>query len=591
MSTIIHERREERLATQLAQTIRELSAYHKLDESLSLRIKITDQLWRFRPTDAQALLRQLWREIEHAAAQATLRFSESWLREQAVQVALQREGEEAEGWLRDLDEEARTQLARERARRGESRASRLPYDTPEGRHRFFLARNLIRVGAVATATRVVAPALEYITQGGLDFLTWLSNSLPDLADQYYQQWLQIALNDAKADANTVGVLMSYAYTPGTIPQFLHYGLGVSGGYGNEAYRLPSASVQQQFLAAAATILQRPHLINDSSDDAPGVEGTYRAVNYLLAFVGENDSSAVRALQQYQLYLEKRVSPQSHGAGASFVAQQREKNEKVYEPLDMKALLQTYRTAATTEAKDQAAAALGQALAHQGDASALEYIAIVADPYERAVTERFIEYALLLAWLKEGAYEAAISLLEKGHYDALDKALTLVHAAKAYHAHEPQKALAWLADAVIHCQSVTPHEQLIGVTVIGETYLAFGEEAQVWTMAEKIARAADKVVFDTDDAQQATNFSITIEQEVAWREFYRFLACNDFRDYVLPTREGAWQPESLFTSLFADLAERDLLRTLELVQTIRKEVRWMKTLEAIFERMMGRDVGM
>ncbi len=589
MPTNIYKNREERLANCLEQISSELASFNNPETSLSIRIKITDQLWRFRPVTAQTLLRQHWKEVQQGVAQGAIRNS-TRLAEDIVQVALQRQGEAADEWLRYLDEQ---EIKRHQEK--ELVASRkvlsfikqlAPTSPPKGDHRFRLATALIRSGDVATAVRVVAPALRQITTTGMDFIAWLGTHHPELADNYYEQLIQTALADPASDANTVGTLLSHAYLPGVSPRFLR-GILI-GGLHNKEYRLPPYALQQKFLAAAATILRRPHLIADTSNNSPGIEGTYHVLDYLLAFVGEEDSIPVSELRQYHAALEAQVLPADRGWASSSLPRQRVIAESVPETPDLQSLMQAYRTASTSEEKDEAAATLGQALAGLGDPSALEYIPSITAPNRRRVAETFIEYALVLSLLKKADYDLAVSLALKGSFDELDKALTLMQAAQFYHAREQAKAMSLLADAVQHCQNITAHEQLIGLAVIGETFLQFGDEAQAWTMAVRIALAAEEVVFETDNEQQATDFSMSADQMAARAELLRYLGVNEFRDYVLPKRERSWEPETLFTPFFCDLAQRDLLRMLEQVQTIRKEVRRVQILEAIFDSVMGKD---
>lgn len=145
--------------------------------------------------------------------------------------------------------------------------------------RLELAQLLLESGDIERALRFADPALARVTKPGIIFLYKLRQKKADAADQRYGVLLTRSAVDPSADANTVSLLSSYAFTPLVFATVTRNGRA----YGGEAAPMPdlSAELRGAFFRAAVQVLLRP--VAPPSDDrsSAGRAGTYFVIARLL----------------------------------------------------------------------------------------------------------------------------------------------------------------------------------------------------------------------------------------------------------------------------------------------------------------------
>jgi hypothetical protein len=147
--------------------------------------------------------------------------------------------------------------------------------------RLSLAENLLRTGNTERALQFADPVLTSVTISTLDFLTLLREKNPAAADQRYAAMLVTTANNAVADANTISLLSSYLFTPGTYVIFnqegaASYSFGPPSSLANVSPQLRTA-----FFQTASAVLLRPLPPPEQDQSSTGVAGKYMVVKRLL----------------------------------------------------------------------------------------------------------------------------------------------------------------------------------------------------------------------------------------------------------------------------------------------------------------------
>lgn len=172
--------------------------------------------------------------------------------------------------------------------------------------RLELAVQLLEAGEVKRAKSYADSALNYATSQGIIFLCALRQREAEDADKLFARLLTFAANDPSADATTVSLLSSYAFTPNFLVTATRRArvsrqLSETG----QTYGL-SPELRAGFFSVAAKILLRPIPVADQDHTSAGPAGTYFTIARLLPLFQQYAASNVPALN-VQLAL---LSPQT-----------------------------------------------------------------------------------------------------------------------------------------------------------------------------------------------------------------------------------------------------------------------------------------
>src|SRR5207302_8058272 len=112
----------------------------------------------------------------------------------------------------------------------------------------------LQAGDLKQAKAFAEPALVRATSPGIIFIATLRQKDAEAADMFYAGMLSRAETDITADATTVSLLSSYAFTPGVLVTATRRGR-VSNQYDDSPtnYELPE-TLRMRFLQVGASIL-------------------------------------------------------------------------------------------------------------------------------------------------------------------------------------------------------------------------------------------------------------------------------------------------------------------------------------------------
>jgi hypothetical protein len=259
----------------------EARSYH--DEPLRARVhaRVADVIWDQDKENACSLFRRAWavaEDVEKDAAKNAANSvpgrtrmgqptpSRTNLRREILQLAARRDavlGEEFLAKLTAKDEAARTD---------ELSSKRPEVSGTEMAERLRLASDVLRTDNIERALRFADPALAQVTRGSVQFLVALREKNAAAADDRFEALLSLANADPAADANTVSLLTSYAFTPSMYLAVSPSGIPTSVSSDPRPAPDLTASLRKSFFQAAANILLRPFAQLDQS--SAGRAGTY-----------------------------------------------------------------------------------------------------------------------------------------------------------------------------------------------------------------------------------------------------------------------------------------------------------------------------
>lgn len=147
--------------------------------------------------------------------------------------------------------------------------------------RLEVALNMLQAGETKEATVFAEPALAFATSPGIIFVATLRQKDAEVADGIYGRMLARTESDSWADATTVSLLSSYAFTPGVLVTATRRGR-VSNQFDDpsRSYEISSA-MRMRFLQVAASILLRPQPSLQQDSSLAGHSGTYFTIARLL----------------------------------------------------------------------------------------------------------------------------------------------------------------------------------------------------------------------------------------------------------------------------------------------------------------------
>lgn len=299
------------LITSLAEEARDYR-----DESLRVRIqaRAAEAIWKTDQARALSLFQRAWADadvIDRAAeqrneddrrmflsGQSQIGFiaAPKRLRLEVLRFAARCNRELAEKFLAQLEDEKK-QTDSEAAATTHALAAWDPTEPPSGiNKRLELATLLLDAGEVEKALRLADPALERVTKPGIVFLYKLRQRNSSAADQRFSGLLMRSAVDPFADANSISLLSTYAFTPLIFATVTRNGKT----YGGDPSPTPELSreLRAAFFKVAAQVLLRPLTAREQDQTSAGREGRYFVLARLLPLFEKHAPEKVPELNAY-----------------------------------------------------------------------------------------------------------------------------------------------------------------------------------------------------------------------------------------------------------------------------------------------------
>lgn len=447
-----------------------------------------------------------------------------------------------------LASEFLAKLKNETDRQAKESNSTRPLDnwsaTGDEAKRIEVAWRLLNEGQVEAAVEMAAPALLYVNERSIGFLSALRPKDAKAADQRFAFLLSRVALDPASDANTVSGLSSYVFTPGLYITFMPGGSRWTEPQQVIAPPDLPASLRDQFLRVAASILLRRLPPPDRDVSSAGRAGTINVITRLLPVFEQYQPETAVSLRTYLIELTGSAAGPSgndnqlltHGLTTG-------------EPDPVEGVQDQIDRAATSRERDEIYAIAAVELAAQGDVKAREFADKIDDSDRKSQVRQFIDLQFVELAIKKKEVSEAVRLAETGQLTPTQRAFAYTQAARLVMDSQRERSLELLEKAThqttrIENGSVDRAVLLVGIA--GQ--LTTTEPSRAWETISQAAKAANA----SDD-----------------------FTGENWIHFSMPTRRSfksidiGGENFSLFR-LFQLLAKEDLYRSFELTKSFKND---------------------
>ncbi len=422
--------------------------------------RIADTLWRVDSEQARAMFRKAWEAAEVADQESDRKLQE----EMAQQKAKTGSGSFAFSSPPNLRREVLRLVARHDTTLSEEFIEKLKTQKQEAAEnisrssdansqRLGVARELLVSGDPERALQFAEPLLGRVTSENINFLSYVREANPGLADARYSAMLAQQAMNPQADANTVSLLSSYIFTPHLMITFSDRG-GFSTSQATDKIEPAAVSpeLRTAFLNTAAAILLRPLPPPGQELGKASIDGKYLVMKRLLPFFEQFASPEQAQSVRNQLEaLNGVVSDQARrrdddwmrrGVRPETSAEDREQQ-----------LLDRIDRAKTSAERDSLYIQLAYSSFTRDDLRARDFVSKIEDPELRKQLGAYVDGTLAIHLVQKKRVEALPELAAKGDLTHVVKAWILSFAARGLLKTDRQKALDVVEEAATEARRI------------------------------------------------------------------------------------------------------------------------------------------
>jgi hypothetical protein len=468
------------------------------------------------------------------------------LRSEVLKLAAQRDPELGESLLERLDD------AKERDEAAESKNSAPSFFDPTDPKlvivkRLELALQLLEAGDVKQAKAFAAPALEYATSQGIIFLCELRQRDAAAADEQYAKLLARTVLDAAADATTVSLLSTYAFTPGLLVTATRTGR-TANQFADTArtYDL-SPELRAKFFNVAANILLRQPPPLDRDQTSAGRAGTYFTIARLLPIFEQYNSDYVPALKA-QLTLLSPDTPATFRSGEESMLRMglvREGNTE-----GLADILNQLDGVVNSPDRDAVYVKAIRAAATSGDPRVREFAEKIENSDLKGQARSFTDFTVVRNAISKKDIDAGLRIVRDGYLTPLHRVWALAQFASLLKKSDPPRAIQLLNEALTEAKRINLGEPERAYALICVALSLFEiDRLHSLDIVSDVIKAANAVTkFSGEDGKLSARLRV--------RNIVAMVELN----------------EPLFNAvnLFALLARKDLQLAIELANTLSGE---------------------
>jgi hypothetical protein len=466
------------------------------DEALRVRVqaRVADALWDQEQENARNLFRRAWEAAEVFETKSDLagpsgpgRFGRTSasgrprtnLRAEILRLAASRDHLLGEEFLKKLAE------TRKEAATSGAEATASP---AEMRERLRLADEFLEKKDVTRALLFADPALVQLSSPIIGFLIALRAQQPNLADQRFGSLLNRAALDPGSDANTVSLLIRYAFTPWIDLVVSPEGIPSSNSYlpGSGQPDLPPA-LRSAVLRISADILLRPFAQLDQS--SAGRAGTYFIATRLLPIFQQHAPDLAPAINAQLRALGPDAARATQNAGDRLLNHGLTAETAGFNVADD--LQERLDRARTSDERDRAYAFAAMGAADGGDPNALEFVNKIADLATQKGIKTFVEYRLIEGYLKDKKVDEAVRLARKSEISHALRAHTLTKAGELTAKTDVVRARELLEEALTEARRTDASSPERAYTLIGLlVQFAKLDPVRAWEIVDETIKAGN-----------------------------------------------------------------------------------------------------
>ena len=536
------------------------------DQTLRARslARIADALWKVDTEQARLMFRKAWEAAEVADQE-----SDKKLQEEISQQKARTGGGYAVNTPPNVRREVLRLAAKHDRALGEEFLEKLKVQkleaansattSPNPNHlsdalqqRLELARELLQMGELERSVQLADPALLMVTMETMNYLCYLREKNPAVADARYTAMLSSSANNPQSDANTVSLLASYIFTPHLFMVF--YGNGSSSSQSSS--KIVPADVAPElrnaFFQSAASILLRPLPAPGQTDQtSAGLDGKYLVIKRLLPFFEQGAPPAmVESLRGHLNALQTMASENARRFDEEQLKRGIGPDEQRFADLEQ-SLLDRIDRAKTSAERDSLYLQLAFRAASKGDMRAREFVSKVEDSEIRKQAQLYLDASLAMYFVGKKQPDKALDLVYKGELNQLVKTWVLTESAKAlFKTGDKDKARELLDQANTEARRIDVSDPSLPRALVALAYaLNAIDREKVWDATFDAVKAANSAEgFTGEDGEVVAKFQSKGSSSVHTSDV----------------------PEFDLDGLFKDLATQDYDRAVELARGFQGE---------------------
>lgn len=515
--TVRTEALEEQRRTFAASMIVSLADEARSYKEPALRARVlarcADALWDVDPDRSRILLRRAWEAAEKADAPEDVEPSNSPApamlmamrrgtggdsRAEVLNIAARRDSALGDEFLAKLNEAAAK--AQEQSNAQASRSANDSWTTSdELSKRLNFAHRLLNDGNAEKAFEFAAPALDFVNEASIRFLSRLRVLDAALADKQFMRLLARVELDPAADANTVSGLSSYAFTPGMYVTFTGDG-SVRLAPALETISTPNLppEVRSNFFRVAAGILLRPLPPPDQDITSAGLIGKYMVIKRLLPLFEQYTPNTAVALRSQLTALAKQGSNISEDDDDFLLTQGIVRDADSRTVLDR--LQERVDRAKDEHARDAIYADAAAILAGDANPVAQDLADKIENAYRREVARRYVDISLLRTALSKKNSAAALRLAKSDSLTHSQRTWAYIQIARLLMSSDRTRALELLEEGLAEARRINSDDadRAFLISGVAIQFLA-ADINRSWEVAADAVKAANSVEEFTGEA--------------------------------------------------------------------------------------------
>ena len=515
------------------------------DQTLRARslARIADALWKVDTEQARLMFRKAWEAAEVADQESDKKLQEEINRQRArtgggyaVETPPNVRREVLRLAAKDdraLGEEFLEKLKVQKLEAANSATNPNPNNLSDAlQQRLEVASELMQVGELERAVQLADPALTLVTVETMNFLCYLREKNPAIADARYAAMLSSSANNPQADANTVSLLASYIFTPHLFMLFTTNGTSSS----QSASKIVPADVPPElrnaFFQSAAAILLRPLPVPGQTDQtSAGLDGKYVVMKRLLPLFEQSAPPAmVESLRGHLNALQTMASDNAR----RFDEEQLNRGlrpERLLADMEQ-SLLDKIDRAKTSAERDSLYLQLAFRAASKGDMRAREFVSKVEDSEVRKQAQLYMDTSLAMYFVGKKQPDQALDMIHKGELNQLIKTWVLTESAKMlFKSGDKDKALELLDQANTEARRIDVSDPSLPRALVAVAYaLNAIDRERVWDATFDAVKAANSAEgFSGEDGEVVAKFQTKGSSSVHTSDVPEFDLDGLFRD--------------------------------------------------------------
>jgi hypothetical protein len=357
--------------------------------------------------------------------------------------------------------------------------------------RLEIAQQFLIAGEVSRAREFARPALEYVTSPGMIFLCTLRSKDKDGADALYARLLTQSAQDSRADATTVSLLSSYAFTPGLLVTVTRSGR-ISNQFNDTSQPADiSTSLRSAFFQMAGAILLRPAEPLGQDFSSAGRAGTYFMIARLLPLFEQFAPVFVAGLKT-QLANLSLDAPETFTSGQESMLRLG-LNPDANNSESVSQILQQLTQTSSVDGRNVIYVKAIRAGMASADVTMSEWANSIEDQALKERALAFVDFVLVRAAINKNDVESVSRIIMDRHLSPLQQVWAQIELSKMLRRTESDRARQLIedADSDAHKIPLGHPDRVYALSAIATVFFSI-DRFRSWSVASEVIKAGNAI---------------------------------------------------------------------------------------------------